>query len=75
LQILFLHALLNAYLDDVEVDSIPFFEQELYAFVNKSIYSKPLEAHIRKVVPAKLVGFLLSYFVTQFRDISEVSKP
>lgn len=66
LQILFLHAVLNSYLDSIAVDLIPDFERELFNYVNLSMYSHPLEYHMRRQIPPYIAHFLLDSFVLYF---------
>ena len=68
LQILFLFALTNSYLDSVSLDLISVYEKELFSYISSSMYSRPLNHHIRKQIPSTIVKYILTHFSNYFQE-------
>jgi F-type H+-transporting ATPase subunit alpha len=65
-QTIFLYAALNGFLDEIPLSAVALYENELYKFLKKSIFSLPLKSTLRESLDAKLLSFILYNFTKFF---------
>jgi len=73
-QTIFLYAALNGYLDGIPVSYVSLYEKELFAFLENSIFSYPLNVSLRESLDEEILDFLLENFRTEFISFVEELK-
>lgn len=69
-QVLFLHAIMNGFLNKVPVEGVLVYESELHKFVEKTVFNLPLNYSLQHEMPVRLVTYLLSGFTNAFLNRS-----